>query len=64
LLHKGIPVSLVIYLTTNPRRPPPYALAITLVGFASSLVWLNIEAIETVSILETFGIAFGIDSCA
>ena len=28
-----------------------------------SIVWLNLEANELVSVLEAFGLAFDIDSC-
>ena len=31
-------------------------------AFIMSIVWLNIEANEVVSVLETFGLAFNIDT--
>lgn len=58
----GVPVSVALFATTNARHPPRYALALQLMAFVSSIVWLNLVAGEVVSVLELFGLAFGIDS--
>ena len=57
-----VPLSLVLYATTNDHSLPRFYPLIALLGFVSAIAWLNVEANELVSVLETFGVLFSIDT--
>ena len=47
------------------KATPPHWIVQSVLGvlaFVMSIAWLNVEANEVVSVLETFGLAFNIDT--
>ena len=62
-LSGGIATLLLLFLV--PYKKPPHPILQFLLGlsaFVFSICWLNVEANEVVSTLETFGLLFDIDS--
>ena len=59
----GALLSVVLFFVVS-RVHPHWILQIILgtAGFVMSIAWLNIEANEVVSVLESFGLAFSIDT--
>jgi len=63
LLIAALVCSVFMFFTTNSSSiHPTYAFIFSVIAFMSAVVWMNIEANETVAILETLGIAFNIDT--
>eukprot|EP00164_Ancoracysta_twista_P007801 GFYU01011147.1.p1 GENE.GFYU01011147.1~~GFYU01011147.1.p1 ORF type:complete len:592 (+),score=30.65 GFYU01011147.1:38-1813(+) len=62
LLLASAVVSVAIYLTTNDQTPPKYHLVLTLIGFATTVAWLDMIANECVAVLESLGIMFNIST--
>lgn len=57
-------LSVVLLLLLSPQKAPHWVLQITftIVAFTTSITWLNIIANEVISILQTFGILFDINT--
>lgn len=60
----GMILSVVLLLLLSPQKAPHWVLQITftIVAFTTSITWLNIIANEVISILQTFGILFDINT--
>lgn len=57
-------LSVLLLLILSPQKSPHWTLQIVLIlaAFATSITWLNIIANEIISILQTFGILFDINT--
>ena len=65
LMHTaGVCLSVLLFFLLSPSKPPHWALqsVLGLAAFIMSIAWLNIEANETVALLEAFGLIFSIDT--
>eukprot|EP00731_Ephydatia_muelleri_P029014 Em0020g658a len=60
----GVVLSVLLLLILSPQKSPHWTLQIVLIlaAFATSITWLNIIANEIISILQTFGILFDINT--
>lgn len=59
----GAILSVVLFFVIGKTRPHWFVQSLLgLAAFVMSIAWLNLEANEVVSILESFGLAFNIDT--
>lgn len=60
----GIAMSAFFFFVLSSNRPPHWSLQIVLgtLAFVMSIAWLNIEANEVVSVLNSIGLLFNIDT--
>ena len=60
----GLVLTVLLVLSLRPKRPPHWSMQLVLVSFAfvMSIIWLNLEANEVVSVLKAFGLLLDIDT--
>jgi len=61
-LALAIVASLVIFFLTNNRAPPRWYMVFVLIGFVSTIAWLDMIGNECVAVLEVLGVVTGITS--
>lgn len=55
-------LSVAVWFLTNDKDLPKYHFGLVLLGFASTIVWLDVIANETVAVLEAFGIMINVST--
>jgi sodium/potassium/calcium exchanger 6 len=55
-------LSVAVWYLTNDKDLPKFHFALVLLGFASTIVWLDVVANETVAVLEAFGIMINVST--
>lgn len=60
----GVLVSVSLFFLLSPSKAPHWAMQVVLgvMAIIMSIAWLNIEANETIAVLEAYGLVFGIDT--
>ena len=62
LVLMALPVSVLIFVCSNNEELPSWHMWLVLIGFGSTIAWLDLIANECVAILEAIGLMLGIST--